>query len=232
MLAIIPARGGSKGLPGKNIRLLNGLPLISYAIRSAIQSKLVTRVICSTDDEDIAKVALSYGAEVPFLRPDFLARDDSLAIDNYLYTIDRLISEGAEIKEFCVLLPTSPLRTAEDIDSAISLFYKKNADSVISFYKAPHPIGWHRFLTSNGVLVKAVPDGDGIKNRQSEESTYIPNGAIYVFNYESLKCTKQYYTQNTYAYLMESIRSVDIDSLEDFEYAEFLLNKNSAKSER
>src|SRR5699024_5514424 len=139
MIAIIPARGGSKGLPGKNIRLLNGKPLISYTIIEALNSEKISRVIVSTDDTQIAEIAIQYGAEVPFLRPDYLSTDTSKAIDNYTYTIERLNDEGvnlAPINNFVVLQPTSPLRTRNDIDKAINLFYEKKADSVISVNKS------------------------------------------------------------------------------------------------
>ena len=226
MLAIIPARGGSKGLPGKNIRLLAGKPLIAHSIAAALASRSITRVICSTDSEEIAEVALQAGAEVPFLRPSELAADDSLAIDNYIYTVDRLSEEGAApIEEYCVLLPTAPLRNAADIDGAVAIFRDKAADSVISYYPAPHPVQWYRYIDDNGVLQSFFDDGGRLANRQSEKAAYLPNGAIYLFRHSILKSTRLYYTDRTYPYLMPADRSVDIDTLADFEYAEFLLGK-------
>lgn len=126
MIAIIPARGGSKGLPGKNIKFLNGKPLIAYTIEAALKAKHVHRVIISTDDLEIADTAKKYGAEVPFMRPEYLATDDALAIDVYKYTLSRLSeTEGTIITDFMVLQPTSPLRTATDIDKAITIFKEK-----------------------------------------------------------------------------------------------------------
>ncbi|MDP2692338.1 MAG: acylneuraminate cytidylyltransferase family protein [bacterium] len=228
MIAIIPARGGSKGLPGKNIKLLNGKPLIAYTIEAALKAKHVHRVILSTDDIDIADTAKKYGAEVPFMRPETLATDNALAIDVYKYTLNRLSeTEGSIISEFIVLQPTSPLRTVTDIDNAITLFKEKDADSVISFCQEHHPIKWHKYVTPEGKLESIFENTIG--NRQSEKPTYFPNGAIYVFKCNILD-TKSYFTDKSYAYIMDRRHSVDIDTLEDFEYAEFLIesvkNKN------
>lgn len=225
MLAIVPARGGSKGLPGKNIRPLAGKPLIAYTIEAARTARSITRVICSTDSPEIARVAQELGAEVPFMRPSDLAQDDSLAIDNYIYTVDRLNAGSAGIEEYCVLLPTAPLRNAADIDDAATVFYARNADSVISYYPAPHPVQWHRYLDAEGVLRSFFPESDTLSNRQQERTAYLPNGAIYIFRHSVLKRTRRYYTDHTYPYLMPGSRSVDIDTLEDFNYAEYLLRK-------
>ncbi len=222
MIAIIPARGGSKGLPGKNIRLLAGKPLIAYTIEAAIKSKNISRVIVSTDCPEIAEIAVQYGAENPFLRPSYLATDNSLAVDTYLYTIQELEKkEGIGINEIAILLPTAPLRNSDDIDSAIKLFYEKNADSVISYCQEFHPISWHKHVNDEGKLI-SIFDGN-LKNRQEEKTTYFPNGSIYIFKKSTLQ-NKVYYTDNSYAYIMDRKSSVDIDNLDDFEYAEFLIN--------
>lgn len=222
MIAIIPARGGSKGLPGKNIKLLNGKPLIAYTIECALRSDKITHVVVSTDSNEIAEIALKYGAEVPFLRPYYLATDDARAIDNYKYTIRRL-SEfyNEEIESFVVLQPTSPLRIPQDIDNAISLFNNKNADSVISYTEEAHPISWHKFLDDTGRLINIFDDT--IANRQELRKSYYPNGAIYVFK-RSIIEHDLYYTDKTFAYVMPRNRSIDIDYIEDFQYAEFLLS--------
>ena len=223
MIALIPARGGSKGLPGKNIRNLNGKPLIAYAIEAALKAKHIDRVIISTDDEVIAHVATEYGAELPFMRPAELASDTAMAIDNYIYTIDRLEKECAHsIEAFVVLQPTSPLRIAEDIDGAIELFEKNGADSVISYCQEAHPISWHKYLDEEGRFVNIFDSN--IKNRQDNRVSYYPNGAVYVFRTSMIK-KRKYYTDKSYAYIMPRSRSVDIDFIEDFEYAEFLLSK-------
>lgn len=223
MIAIIPARGGSKGLPGKNVRPLNGKPLIAYAIEEALKAKHIDRVIISTDDEEIAKVAVQYGAELPFMRPAELASDTAQAIDNYIYTIGRLEEEGKEqIDAFVVLQPTSPLRIAEDIDGAVELFLEKGADSVISYCPEAHPVTWHKYLDDEGRFVNIFDDN--IQNRQANRTSYYPNGAVYVFRSSMIR-DRKYYTEKSYAYIMPRTRSVDIDFIEDFEYAEFLLKR-------
>jgi|TARA_R100000501_G_C2616472_1_gene109998 N-acylneuraminate cytidylyltransferase/CMP-N,N'-diacetyllegionaminic acid synthase len=224
MLAIIPARGGSKGLPGKNIKELNGKPLIAYTIEAALKSKYITRVIVSTDDIEIVKVAKQYGAEVPFVRPSYLATDAAKAIDAYKYTYERLEKEEKkEISEFVVLQPTSPFRTEKHIDKAIELFKEKKADSVISYCQEYHPIVWHKYITEAGKIESIFEDK--INNRQEEKPTYFPNGAIYIFK-RKLIDQEVYYTNNSFAYIMSRKDSVDIDTIEDFEYAGFLFYKN------
>ncbi|MEL6255797.1 MAG: acylneuraminate cytidylyltransferase family protein [Bacteroidota bacterium] len=224
MLAIIPARGGSKGLPGKNIKNLLGKPLIAWTIEAALKSSSLSRLIISTDDPKIAEIAISYGADCPFMRPEELATDSAKAIDTYIYTLDRLMSEsGIDIPNFMVLQPTSPLRTANDIDEAVELFKEKKADSVISYVEEAHPIGWHKYVNDEGKL-EEVQIQNQLLNRQAHRKSYYPNGSIYVFSYELIKSGK-YFSDNSYAYIMDRFRSVDVDVQDDFDYAEFLLMK-------
>ena len=223
MLAIIPARGGSKGLPGKNIKLLHGKPLIAYTIEAAKAAKFISRVIISTDDAEIAKVAIQYGAECPFMRPDFLATDEARGIDVHKYTLDRIEKEeNIAINEFVILQPTSPLRTANDIDSAIEIYQTKKADSVISYCAEHHPIKWHKYIDKNGKFENIFETI--INNRQDERISYYPNGAIYIFKRDLIN-TERYYTENSYAYIMDRSRSIDIDTIDDFEYVEFKMQK-------
>lgn len=226
MIALIPARGGSKGLPGKNIKDLNGKPLIAYTIEAALQAKHITEVIVSTDSEEIAAVAKEYGANVPFLRPSDLAGDNSKAIDAYLYTIERLIAEyNKTIEHFVVLLPTSPLRSSKNIDEAIELFWDKQADSVISLTASEHPPTWYKTINASGIVSDFFENSDNSLNRQEVKETYIPNGAIYVFNYLFLRESLNYYSDKTYAYIMDTRCSIDIDTQLDFEFAEFLMKR-------
>ena len=223
MISIIPARGGSKGLPGKNILPLCGKPMIAYTIEAAKQSKYIDHVIVSTDDQKIAEIALQYGAEVPFLRPDFLASDTAQAVDNYIYTIERLSKEwNTPIEEFVVLQPTSPLRIAEDIDGAIEMFMEKKADSVISYTPEAHPVRWHKYLDENNAFVDIFDTT--IANRQDLKTSYYPNGAVYVFRFSMIK-ERKYYTDKSYGFVMPRVRSVDIDYKEDFDYVEFLMSR-------
>ncbi|MBY0540640.1 MAG: acylneuraminate cytidylyltransferase family protein [Campylobacterales bacterium] len=225
MIAIVPARGGSKGLPGKNIKNLLGKPMIAYTIEEALKSKYITEVIISTDCNEIEKVAIKYGAKSPFLRPEYLATDSAKAIDNYIYTIDRLNKEFTyDIKDFVLLQPTSPLRTVEDIDKSIELFKDKNADSVISYTEEHHPIEWHKYITQDGKFKNIFEEK--LLNRQEIKKSYFPNGAVFVFGYELIK-QGRYYSDNSYAYVMPRNRSVDVDTIEDFRYIEFLLQERS-----
>lgn len=223
MIAIVPARGGSKGLPGKNIKNMLGKPLIAYTIEAALNSNYISEVIISTDDKYIHDIAVKHGAKDTFLRPDYLATDDSLAVDNYIYTIERLISEfGYSIEDFIVLQPTSPLRETCDIDNAIELFKQRGADSVISYTEEFHPISWHKYIDENEQFENIFPDD--IQNRQANKQTYFPNGAIFVFKY-SLIQAKKYYSDKSYAYVMDRNKSVDVDTIDDFELAEYLMRK-------
>lgn len=225
MLAIIPARGGSKGLPGKNIRMLKGKPLIAYTIEAALASQYITRVIVSTDDEEIAKISIQYGAECPFMRPKYLASDESLGIDAIKYTIEKIEeNENLKIDRFIILQPTSPLRTTRDIDNSIELFNSKDADSVISYCKESHPIKWHKYIDAEGNFENIFEDK--IKNRQDERPSYYPNGAIFIFKRKIL-LHNSYYTDRSFPYIMDRTKSVDIDDMDDFNYAEFLLGKNT-----
>ena len=183
MLAIIPARGGSKGLPGKNIKILAGKSLICHAIDEAKKSKYIDKVVVSTDDESIAHAAIECGAECPFLRPEHLASDDALVNDTYIYMLEKLSTEyEIDIPDFMVLQSTSPLRTVNDIDGAIELFREKNADSVISYTEEIHPVSWHKFLDENLHFIDIFDQK--MANRQELRKSYYPNGAIYIFKKE------------------------------------------------
>tara|TARA_Y100000590_G_scaffold433783_1_gene551257 strand:+ start:3041 stop:3724 length:684 start_codon:yes stop_codon:yes gene_type:complete len=219
MLAIIPARKGSKGLKNKNKLLIAKLPLIAHSIKSAKKSKFISRVIVSTDCKDIARISKKYGAEVPFLRSKNLAQDTSMVMDAYFEVIKKIDNKN-RIKNFVALLPTSPLRSYRDIDNAIKLFIKKKADSVISMTEAYYPIDWNHYINKDKRVKAFNSNLDAVSNRQNLKKTFIPNGSIYVFNYDILKKTRKYYHKKTYAYLMPLKKSIDIDNKLDFELAE------------
>lgn len=227
MLAIIPARGGSKGLPGKNIKPLAGKPLIYWTIDAALKAKCISRVILSTDDDEIAKICEPTGIEIPFMRPKELAQDNSLAIDNYIYTVQRLIdNNNHDIQEFAVFLPTTPFRTESDIDLAIDIFYNNHADSVISCTQLAHPVDWILHVDEKSKILHTKMMDAPILNRQETPVPYIPNGAIYIFNFNILKMKYSYYTKNSYVYIMPPEKSIDIDTLFDFNLAEFIYTRN------
>lgn len=224
MLAIIPARGGSKGLPGKNIKLLLGKPLIAYTIEAALKVPAIDRVFVSTDSEEIASVAKEYGAECNYLRPDHLSTDSARAINVYNYVLEKFENDGHKYDEVVILQPTSPLRTSDNIKDAIELFYRQDADSVISYCEEHHPIVWHKYLDTEGRFEEIFENN--LNNRQDERKSYYPNGAIYIFKSELLKSGK-YYSSKSFAYIMDRELSVDIDTITDFKQAEFFLREDA-----
>lgn len=227
MIALIPARGGSKGLPGKNIKNLCGKPLIAHTIGAALNASEIDRVVVTTDSEEIAEIAKQYGAEVPFLRPEELAGDTSSAVDVYLHAVDFLQKEsGQEIQKFMVLLPTAPLRGSENIEQALKEFYEKKAETLISMKEAETPISWYYGMNEEGRVKNLGFDGqNAVKNRQVNNVYYIPNGAIYILDTRLLREKRTYYSDNTVAYLMSQEESVDIDCALDFKIAELLLSQ-------
>lgn len=226
MIVIIPARGGSKGLPGKNIKLLNGKPLIAHTIEYALKSKCIDRVIVTTDSKEIANVAIGFGAEVPFIRPAELATDTALAPDVYMHCIDFLQrKEDIQIEKFMVLLPTSPLRTSIDIDSAYEHFKEKNATTLVSVCEAEIPPSWYFSMDKDEKLANSCLEFNQVKlaNRQNNNKYYVPNGAIYILDKNLLIKERTYYCENTIGFLMDREKSVDIDTALDFRLAELLL---------
>ncbi len=225
MIVIVPARGGSKGVPGKNLRLLAGLPLIVHTLRSALDCDAVDRVIVSTDDDEIIRVSRGIaGVEVPFRRPAHLATDDANAVDVYLNVVDCLgVSEGAAPDDICVLLPTSPLRLPSDIGAAIELYQCNDAQAVVSVTEAK-PAQWLQHMAQDGRL-RSVVASDRLDNRQSYDPVYLPNGSIYVLQVEALRRTRNYFGPQTYGYPMPPERAVDIDTEADFLAAEAFMTE-------
>lgn len=226
MIVIVPARGGSKGLPGKNTRTFAGEPLIVHTLRAALAAQSVSRVLVTTDDDETMRVARTVdGVEMPVRRPPHLATDTANALDAYLHLVDSLeIIEGAAPHEVCVLLPTAPLRTPGDVDGAIALYRRKKAEAVISVSEAK-PIDWLHRITPDGRMHPAVP-GDGLLvNRQFHDPVYLPNGSIYVFDVAAARARCAIYGGDMYAYVMPAERSVDIDTEADFRAAEALFQQ-------
>ncbi len=228
MIAFIPARGGSKGVPGKNIKEICGKPLIAHTIQAALKADKIDRVIVTTDDEDIARVAREAGAEVPFMRPAELASDTASAVDVYLHAAEFVANEtGKPVEKFMVLLPTAPLRDENNINEAIEQFEHDGATTLISFTEAECPVGWYHTMDEQGRIKNAGfgAKGSNVANRQTNATYYIPNGAIYILDYKLLKEQRTYYCDNTYAYIMSRADSIDIDYPIDFEIAELMMKK-------
>lgn len=227
MIAFIPARGGSKGLPRKNIKILGNRPLIAYTITAALNSRYIDRVVVTTDDEEIAKIAKEYGAEIPFIRPSKLAQDHSRAQDVYLHAAEFMRDNyGSNIEKFIILLPTVPFRTERHIDSAIETFNKLKAETLVSIKRIETPVTWLLKADERGKIINAGFDAENASgNRQENKIYYVPNGAIYILDYELLKTQGTYYSDNTVGFLMSEKDSIDIDTMDDFEYAEFELQR-------
>ncbi len=223
MIVIVPARGGSKGLPGKNTRPFGGAPLIVHTLRTALAAQSVSRVMVTTDDDEIMRIARDVdGVEIPVRRPPHLASDTANALDAYLHLVDSLeIIEGAAPREACVLLPTSPLRSAADIDGAIALYRRKKADAVISVSEAK-PLAWLHTVAADGQMAPVVASDGPLVNRQAHKQAYLPNGSIYVFDIEAARMRGSIYGGDMFAYVMPADRSVDIDAEADFLAAEAL----------
>ena len=222
-LGIITARGGSKGVPGKNIKPLAGKPLICWTIEAALASNAIDSLVVSTDDAQIASIARECGAEVPFMRPAELATDASGSLDAILHALDWMKTHRGISPEWTLLLqPTSPLRTAEDITAAVALQRDKGADAVVSICESPHPVEWFRRLGPNGEL---LPLGmwDSPSRRQEAVKTYSLNGAIYLVRTEVLVRAKSFYPEGTIGYVMPPERSLDIDTPWDFHLANLVM---------
>lgn len=219
--AVIPARAGSKGVPGKNLRTLAGLPLLAHSIQHALSAHCVDRVVVSTDCEKIAQVALDYGAEVPFLRPAALACDDSAVMDAVEHLLDNL--SGATPSHIALLQPTSPLRAVRDIDAAFDKMLKGRAKAVVSVCEASsHPL-LCRTLDGAGRLKPFIESELNAARRQELPAAYVLNGALYLIRAETLRQERSWCPEGTISYRMPEERSVDIDTEFDFQWAEWLM---------
>lgn len=222
IISIIPARGGSKGISRKNVKLLSGKPLITYTIEGALRSKYLNRVIVSTEDEEIENISKRYGAEV-IKRPAILAQDDSSTIDSIFHVLEALDLQKEKNNAVVLLQPTSPLRSSEDISNAIELFLNNNCDSIVSVCEYGHPPYWAYKV--EGKYLKPVLGNIYFKmRRQDLPKSYVPNGAIYISTVGALQENKSFNSSRTLPYVMPLIRSVDIDSELDFIMAESIIN--------
>ncbi|EAL3935465.1 acylneuraminate cytidylyltransferase family protein [Campylobacter lari] len=223
ILAIIPARSGSKRLIHKNIKILKNKPLITWSIEAALKSKYIKNVIVSTDSKEYARIAMQYGAQVPYLRDRSLSDDTSSSFDVIKNIIDFYADKNISFKYIVLLQPTSPLRNNKHIDEALDLFFKKKANSVISVCECEHSPLWSNIIPENGAMDLFLPSE--IKNLRSQdlEKYYRLNGAIYIAKIEEFMQYKGFFMPNSFAYKMESIYSIDIDTDYDFKIADLLL---------
>jgi len=220
ILSVIPARGGSKGVPRKNIKPIGDKPLIAWAIEAALRSQLLDAVVVSTDDEEIAAVARSWGALVPFMRPPELAKDDTPGIDPVLHTLERLPDFDGVI----LLQPTSPLRTTEDIDACIELAENLRAPSAVSVTKSEkHPFWMYRVGADQ--RLDPFVDAPVVSQRQDLPRVYALNGALYYARTDWLRRHRSFVSAETVAYVMPPERSIDLDTQLDWKFAELLLRE-------
>lgn len=228
IIAIIPARGGSKGIPRKNIKKLRSKPLIAYTIEEALKSKCLDHVFVSTEDPEIANISKEYGAQV-IDRPASLAKDTSKTVDAVLHAIEYLERDGIHPHTVVLLQPTSPLRDVEDIDAAVNLFLDNECDSVISVCEPDHSPFW--CFTISGKYLKPILDKKFDDTRRQDLPRVVtPNGAIYISSPETIRRYKGFYGDRIIPYCMPPERSIDIDKPLDFTIAEVLINRESDNS--
>jgi len=229
VLAIVPARGGSKRLPRKNIRELDGKPLIAWSIKAGLESIYIDKVIVSTDDDEIAMISQKYGAEVPYLRPIELAADHATTVDVVIHIL-KYFETKEDLYDYVLLLqPTSPLRDAHHIDEALEKMIANAAKGVISVCKVEHPLEWVNSLPSDGSMNSFIDRKYINKRSQDLQERYRINGAIYVAKTQDFIKEKTFLLERgVIAYVMGRTASVDIDTEEDFLLAECLkkLDKN------
>lgn len=234
ILAIIPARSGSKGLPGKNIKEICGKPLIKWSIDVALDSKLIDRVIVSTDDQAIALMAQSFGAEAPFLRPINLAQDKSSSFEVVQHALNFLKEQEGDDYDYVVLLePTSPMRTVQDVDCSIILLEKNSwATAIVGVSKveSQHPLFLVR-VGANGKLspYKKTNDQHQYVRRQDINDIYFYEGTVYISNVESLLEQKTFYQAETIGYCVPKWKSFEIDDYEDFIIVESIMKLKGYK---
>lgn len=224
-LAIIPARGGSKGLPRKNLQRLSGKPLIAHTIEAARVARSLQRIVVSTESPEIAEVGRQYGAEVPFLRPPELAGDETPTLPVLQHVLTQLeATEGCTPEIIVVLQPTSPLRRAEDIDKAVDLLERSGADSVVSLCAAEHHPAWMKRLEGDRVL-PFLENAPEYTRRQDMPPVYRLNGAIYITRRRILMEENRILGQDTRGLVMDAESSVDIDTLFDLKLADLIMQE-------
>lgn len=226
-LGLIPAKGGSVRLLRKNLRLLGGRPLIAWAAKALRDSHVIDRLVLSTEDEGVATAAREAGIEVPFMRPDALARDPAGVVDVALHALDALEQAGDRFQTLVIALPTCPFRTADDIRTAAELYSERDAEFLMSVSAYPHTPFAALRLGDDGCVTPWFPEHFGKKSQQMPMA-FRPNGAVHVLDVVAFRRTRSYVSQPLIAYVMPEERSIDIDTEEDLREAEIRLALASA----
>ena len=224
-LAVIPARSGSKGISDKNIKDLNGKPLMAYTIEAAQNTNIFDCIHVSTDSALYADIARKLGVDVPFLRSAALSTDAAGTMDAVRFVVNEYINLGQTFETVTILQPTSPWRTSEDIVCAFRVFREKKADSVVSVCETEYSPWLCNILPDNSSLNNFI-DLNRVGRRQEMQQYYRINGAIYIQTTELLMRHGNLYGENSYAYIMNKMKSIDIDDEFDFFLAKMLLNYN------
>lgn len=227
VLGLIPARGGSKGIPRKNIRQICGKPLLQYTAEGALQSRLLARVVLSTDDLEIAEVGHACGLEVPFLRPPELARDETPMLPVVQHAVRTLEYSGDTFDAICLLQPTNPLRRTEDIDACIEVLEKSEADAVVTLLPVPHKYNPHWVYFQNGHNFLRLSTGEQapVTRRQELPSAFHRDGSIYLTRRDVVMEQNSLYGQRLAGHLIDPARCINVDEMEDWERASALLVK-------
>ena len=229
ILGLIPARGGSKGIPRKNIVPLAGKPLLAYTCEAAMQSRFLTRTLLNTDDPEIAVIGQKYGVEVPFLRPQELAQDETPILPVIQHTLKWLAENDNFLPEAVVLLqPTSPLRSAVHIDEAAQVFQGHSADTVVSVAEVPHQFSPVSLMQINeNHQLHPYLEGPMILRRQEKPRVYARNGPAVLIVRREVLLQGKLYGDRIYPYLMDRISSLDIDDVTDLQIAECWLREKA-----
>lgn len=231
ILALITARGGSKGVPGKNVRLLGGKPLIAHTIEAALASRFIDRVIVSTDSEEIAAASRKSGADVPFLRPSELAGDLARQEDAILHAMRWCEENGGAYDVILVLTPTTPLRTEKGIDEVIGFFASHpRARSVITVTETPHAPQFMNSLPPDRSLHGFVAEDLKFKNRQELPQTYCISGSVCLADWDYFKMEGSFLAPLAFAYVVDARSGLDINTPLDFQFAEFLFSLGDAST--
>ncbi|MDY7394207.1 acylneuraminate cytidylyltransferase family protein [Aureibaculum sp. 2210JD6-5] len=229
ILGLIPARGGSKGVPKKNIKLLGGKPLLQYTTEVALKSKLLSKVVLSSDDDEIIEIGKKLGLEVPYRRPELLADDNSPTLPVIQHMLQFLKDKyNEEFDTVCLLQVTTPFRTVEFLDNAIQKFIKSDVDSLISVQKVPHEYNPHWVFVRNhiGNLEIATGDKEIIARRQELPEAFHRDGSIYITKTETLLKKKSLYGDSVAHIESPKESYVNIDTIDDWKKAEIIVGLN------